>query len=183
MLLLILLAAVYTDYGHGKIPNWIIVFGILSGLFTSFIKGGYISLLEGLGAMILPVLLLYPVFVIGGIGAGDLKLFSVVGSFLGFRGVLISLIIAFFIGSIISIVKMIRFHNFKERIYYFFSYMADVLLKGKWKLYETELKESSENNLFQKISTDFPKYKIHFALPIFLGVITYIGGILWRVNI
>ena len=48
VLLLILLAAVYTDYRQGKIPNWIIIFGIISGLIISFLHGGISILLEGL---------------------------------------------------------------------------------------------------------------------------------------
>lgn len=178
VLLLILLAAVYTDYRQGRIPNWMIVFGILSGLFICFLHGGVGSFLEGLGGIILPVVLLYPAFMIGGLGAGDLKLFAVVGSYLGIKGVLISLIFAFVTGAIISLVKMIRFHNFKERIYYLFSYMIDIFLKGKWRLYETVEGISSGEESTSENFSNFPKHKIHFALPIFFGVVVYIGGIL-----
>lgn len=173
VLLLILLAAVYTDYRRGCIPNWIIVFGVISGLFESFIGGGVETFLLGIVAMILPVVILYPVFMIGALGAGDLKLFSVIGSFLGIRGVLISLCIAFVIGAVISIIKIIQVHNFKERIYYFFSYIADLVRSGQIKLYETKLNEEFIKNS----SHNFPDHKIHFALPIFLGTVTYIGGI------
>lgn len=173
VLLLILLAAVYTDYRRGIVPNWIIVFGIVSGLFESFIKGGLESFLLGIAAAVLPVVLLYFVFMIGALGAGDLKLFSVVGSFLGIKGVLISLCIAFVIGAVISIIKMIRYHNFKERIYYFFSYVADIARSGKWTLYDTRLNEDSSKSSSENI----PEHKIHFALPILLGTLMYMGGI------
>ena len=178
VLLLILTAAVYTDYRLKRIPNWIIVFGIISGLIISFLHGGIGLLCEGLGGMILPVILLYPAFAIGGLGAGDLKLFAVAGSYLGIRGITISLIIAFTTGAIISLVKMIRFHNFKERIYYFFSYITDVFLKGKWRLYERTDGQALDATEALDDSLDFPKHKIHFALPIFLGVAIYIGGTL-----
>lgn len=173
VLLLILSAAVYTDYRRGSIPNWIIVFGVVSGLFKSFINSGLEGFLLGAVATVLPIVLLYFVFMIGTIGAGDLKLFSVVGSFLGIKGVLISLCIAFVIGAVISIIKMIRYHNFKERIYYFISYIADVVRSGKWTLYDTRLNEDSTKNL----SESFPEHKIHFSISILLGTILYIGGI------
>lgn len=177
VLLLILLAAVYTDYRQGRIPNWIILFGVISGLLISFLHGGIGFFLEALGGMFLPVVLLYPAFVIGGLGAGDLKLFAVVGSYLGIKGVLISLIIAFVVGAIVSLVKMIRFHNFKERIYYFFSYVTDIFFKGKWKLYEMTEGETSDGRDTTENSLDFPKHKIHFALSILLGVVVYVGGV------
>ena len=168
---MILIAAVYTDYRQNRIPNWIIIFGLISGCFISYVYGGIGMLLEGLLAMVLPIVLLYPVFVIGGMGAGDLKLFAVVGSYLGIKGITISFISAFIVGATISLVKMICFHNFKERIYYFFSYLADLFLKGKWQLYETQTGQNLNESL------EFPKHKIHFALPIFLGVAIYLGGI------
>ena len=171
-LLMILIAAVYTDYRQNRIPNWIIVFGLISGCFISYIYGGIGMLLEGLLGMVLPIVLLYPVFVIGGMGAGDLKLFAVVGSYLGIKGITISFVSAFIVGATISLVKMLCFRNFKERIYYFFSYLSDLFIEGKWQLYETSKGQSSEESL------EFPKHKIHFALPIFLGVAIYLGGIL-----
>lgn len=176
VLLLILMAAVYTDYKQNRIPNWMIVFGVFSGCFISFIHGGLGMLLEGIIGMILPIVLLYPVFMIGGIGAGDLKLFAVAGSYLGIKGIIFSFVIAFLIGATISLVKMMYFHNFKDRIYYFFSYMADIFLKGKWRLYETSEGQAPTENVEDEKSLEFPKYKIHFALPILLGVVIYIGG-------
>ena len=171
-LLMILIAAVYTDYSQNRIPNWIIVFGLISGCFISYMYGGIGMLLEGLLGMVLPIVLLYPVFVIGGMGAGDLKLFAVVGSYLGIKGITISFVSAFIVGATISLVKMLCFRNFKERIYYFFSYLSDLFIEGKWQLYETSKGQASEESL------EFPKHKIHFALPIFLGVAIYLGGIL-----
>lgn len=153
-----------------------ILFGVISGFIISFIHGGLGMLLEGLLGIVLPVVLLYPVFMIGGMGAGDLKLFAVAGSYLGIKGITFSFVFAFLIGAAISLVKMLFFHNFKERFYYFFSYTADLFLKGKWKLYETSEGQALMENEGDEKSFNFPKYKIHFALPIFLGVAIYIGG-------
>ncbi len=178
VLLLILMAAVYTDYRQNRIPNWIIIFGVSSGLLISLIHGGIGMLCEGLFGMLLPVIILYPIFMIGGLGAGDLKLFAVAGSYLGIKGITISFVIAFVIGAIISLVKMMCFHNFKERIYYFFSYMVDLFLRGKWRLYEMTDGQAPYEDGSVDESSDFPKHKIHFALPIFLGVIVYVGGVL-----
>ncbi len=172
VLLVILLAAALTDYKRGKIPNWMIVFGIMSGLFYSFYGSGFLYLPDNLLGVVLPVVLLFPAFAIGGLGAGDLKLFAVVGSYMGVQGVLISLCFAFVIGAVFSFIKMLRYHNFKERIFYFFSYLSDIFLKGKWQLYE-----ALEPDVFHgREPIHFPKHKIHFAPAIFLGVLAYMGG-------
>lgn len=176
VLLLILIAAVYTDYKQNRIPNWISIFGVLSGLLISFIHGGVSQCLAGMGGMILPVFVLYPIFKIGGMGAGDLKLFAVAGSYLGIKGITISFIIAFITGAIISLLKMLFFQNFKERIYYFISYMADIFLKGKWRIYEMSEEQLCSHNKDMDCSLKFPQHKIHFALPILIGVIFYLGG-------
>ena len=176
VLLLILIAAVYTDYKQNRIPNWISIFGVLSGLIISFIHGGVSQCLEGMGAMILPVLVLYPIFKIGGMGAGDLKLFAVAGSYLGIQGIIISFVIAFITGAIISLLKMMFFQNFKERIYYFISYLSDIFLKGKWRIYEMSEEQLFGHNKAMDCSLKIPQHKIHFALPILVGVLFYLGG-------
>lgn len=156
-----------------------IIFGLVSGLFISVIHNGARAGLEGMEGALLLLVVSYPVFKIGGLGGGDVKLFSVVGSYLGIKGGITSLIFAFVFGAMISLVKMIRFHNFKDRIYYFFSYLADIFLAGKWRLYEISPVTSLKDEKAGCESFSFPKHKIHFALPVFLGVIVYMGGVLW----
>ncbi len=183
VLLVILVAAVFTDYNRGKIPNWTILFGIGSGLFHCFICNGISLLPDRVLGMIIPIILLYPVFAIGGLGAGDLKLFAVVGSHLGTKGVLISFCMAFLFGALFSIIKIIRLCNFRERIYYFFSYVADILKSGKWQLYDAAYVQGSSDEFDNEhISANIPSHKIHFALPILLGTVAYIGGVFWIVR-
>ena len=74
--LLLAACAATTDCLHGKIPNGIILLGYLLGI-SYRIMG---ALDVGWGVLILrmlwPILALFPVFLIRGMGAGDLKLFS-----------------------------------------------------------------------------------------------------------
>lgn len=76
---LILLAAVRSDMLCEKISNRLIAFGLLSGI------GFHICVLqtsvwrEVIFAMVLPVLACWVLFRIRALGAGDIKLFSVVG--------------------------------------------------------------------------------------------------------
>ena len=178
VLLSILLAAVYTDYRYKLIPNWMIIFGIISGIVIRFMRGNIFDGLEGLGGAFLLLFLCYPVFKIGGLGGGDVKLLAVVGSYLGIKGGIISFVFAFIFGAIFSLVKMLHFHNIKERIYYFVSYMTDVVLKGQWKLYDVKCTDVLNDETSGQKSFYIPKNKIHFAFPVLLGVISYIGGVI-----
>lgn len=178
VLLLILLAAVCSDYRQGKIPNWIIIFGFISGVILRLLHGGIQGLFDGISGAVILGIMVYPVFKIGGLGGGDVKLFVVIGCYLGIKGGITSFIFAFVFGAIFSLVKMLRFHNFKERIYYFSSYMADIIFTGKWKLYEESLSLFSDKENTGEKSLKFPNYKIHFALPIFLGVVIYMGVVI-----
>ena len=77
MLLLLLLAAL-ADLKTDRIPNGLIVLGMILGLSGSLQMD---RILWNVSSMLLAFLLLYPFFRIGGLGAGDGKLFIMIGSF------------------------------------------------------------------------------------------------------
>ena len=83
LLWLHLAAAVFLDLRERRIPNPLIVSGLLGGMAVSFIHGG----LPGLGTAALGavagMLSLIPFFLLGVLGAGDAKLAGVVGTFTG----------------------------------------------------------------------------------------------------
>lgn len=124
---------------------------------------------QGFLAAVVSVLVLYPLFKIGGLGAGDLKLFAVTGMFFGIKGQIICLCTAFVAGAVFSLIKMLRMGNLRERIYYFISYVFDILRTHNLKLYEQEGTEI--------VGRAFPKHKIHFTLSIMFGALFWIGGL------
>lgn len=156
------------DFKYDRIYNDWIVLGILLGLSIRILKNGWHDILGAMAAMLLSFCILYPIYKIGALGAGDVKLFIMVGSFESAGKLLRVIIVSFIIGSVFSIVKMISEDNFKERMLYLFSYLSDVFCTGEWKLYGEDLKD------------DYKKYKsnkIHFALPICFSVMLGLGGI------
>ncbi|HWP22756.1 MAG TPA: A24 family peptidase [Candidatus Binatia bacterium] len=72
----------FFDYQYRRIPNWLIVFGLVCGVgLNAFQNSGLLvdSLLgfvAGIGVLFLP-------FAFGWVGAGDVKLFGVIGALLG----------------------------------------------------------------------------------------------------
>lgn len=78
-----LAAAVWFDLRERRIPNPLIVSGLLSGLALALINAGP----SGLGTALLGagtgMIALVPFFLLGVLGAGDAKLMGVIGSFTG----------------------------------------------------------------------------------------------------
>lgn len=168
LLILLLIVSVIMDFKHDRIPNGIIASGLVIGLFSRFMENGWQGILSAGVVMLISFCILYPLFRIGGIGAGDVKLLLMTGSFFSADAQLHIMMFSFIIGALLSIEKMISEDNFKERIQYLLSYLMDVLRTGQWKLY-------GEN-----LCTDSHKYKsnkIHFALPVFFSVMLGLGGI------
>lgn len=168
LLILLLIAAVIMDYKYDRIPNVIIVFGLATGLFFRFRETGWHGIFSAGVVILISFCILYPLFCIGGIGAGDVKMLLMTGSFVSVDKQLHVMMFSFIIGALLSIEKMISEDNFKERMQYLFSYLMDVLRTGQWKLY-------GENPGMD--SHKYKSNKIHFALPIFLSVMLGLGGI------
>ncbi len=96
------------DLHHKIIPDIITIPGIILGLLA----GTFISPL-GFKDSISGVLLGGGIFFIiavvsrGGMGGGDIKLIAMIGSFLGWTNVIITIVLSSFIGSIIGIFMMV----------------------------------------------------------------------------
>lgn len=148
------------DFTTGKVSNKLIIVGLLIGFSLQIIRGGKENIGYFLIGALVPVLLLIVVFMIGGIGAGDIKLFSVVGMFLGPQGVFSCIIIAFLIGAILSLGKIIISCNIYIYFNHLINYISMTYQTKKIQVYKRE-----KNNT------------IHFTLPILISVLIYRGGI------
>lgn len=168
MLVLLFFMAI-SDLCTDKIPNVFLLAGILSGLLGSCGLRGTDGLLQAAVSMTAAFLLTYPIFKIGALGGGDIKVFLVVGSYLPIEECLAVMTGAFFAGGVFGIVKLLREKNGKERLYYFLSYAGDVIRSRQFHLYEEDQKQDRKK---------YRKNKIHFTIPIFIGAALKIGGII-----
>lgn len=82
IIVLVSVLAASFDYRLRRIPNWLIAFGLTSGIVLSAFQGIHFVTLSILGFIVGIGLLLLP-FAFGWIGAGDVKYLGVVGALLG----------------------------------------------------------------------------------------------------
>lgn len=167
-LVLLLIVAVLMDFKYDRIFNGWIIFGILIGLSFRFRENGVYGVCGAGILMLLSFCIFYPIYKIGGIGAGDVKLFIMVGSFVSADFLLHVFLVSFLFGAMFSIGKMISEENFWERLQYFFSYLTDVFYTRQWKFYGEEFIQDYEKR---------QSNKIHFALPICISVMLGLGGL------
>ncbi len=102
-----LLGAVYMDLKTNHVRNQYIVLGYLTGLFYNVQEFGILGLRVFVWHAFWPVVLLYVLFMVRGLGAGDIKLISVMSTFLVPSKVVHILIASVFIGAVISIGKIL----------------------------------------------------------------------------
>ncbi len=106
--LLLTFLAAGCDWRSRKIPNWLTIPGLVAGLTLHIIIGGWHGALFALEGAGLALVLLLPLVLLRGLGAGDWKLMGAVGAFLGpilFLCVLFASILA---AGLMAVVQMVR---------------------------------------------------------------------------
>lgn len=107
--------AALMDIRTYSVKNSLIILGLLSGLVLSINSFGRVGILFSLKGIILPIVLLFGFFIFRLLGAADIKLFCMIGSFLGADKVLTVIGFSFLTGGIFAIVKLMVCRNKKER--------------------------------------------------------------------
>lgn len=165
LLLLLLLLAAYMDLRTDRIPNKLIFTGIVFGVSGTL--WFCLDFGQTVFCVFLAFLLLYPLFKIGALGAGDVKVFMMIGSFLAVRECLTVMALSFLIGALFSLAKIIVERNGRERMIYFLSYILEVGRTGRWKIYGEQEAVGKEQ---------YYKNKIHFAVPVLFAAVLQIGS-------
>ncbi len=99
----ILAAAVYTDLRSHRIPNNLIVFGLITAIICQLAANGAHGLLFGFLAAALGLGCFMPLYALRAMGAGDVKLMAVVGFFTSPRGVLYAVVLSLLAGGLCAL--------------------------------------------------------------------------------
>lgn len=114
-LLIILVTAVITDIKSHRIPNIVLLPALAFALMFHAAIGGAGGLLGSLAGLVLGISMLLPLYVMGGMGAGDVKLLGVVGSFLGPWTTVVAGMATMIAGAVVGII-VILWRRFRPAI-------------------------------------------------------------------
>lgn len=98
---LIMVSAMLTDTVDRRIPNTLTYAGLALGLALR-VPLGPLEMLLGIAGALIAFGLSLPLFALGGIGGGDVKLLTVVGAFMGPFGLMTSLVLAGALGAVVA---------------------------------------------------------------------------------
>ncbi|MDI7258521.1 MAG: A24 family peptidase [Thermodesulfobacteriota bacterium] len=127
-----LIIAVYTDIKHKKLPNYLTFPAMFIGLVCHLLSGGLSGLFFSITGLLLGIALLFLLYIIGGTGAGDVKLMGAVGALLGPKGVFIAFLATSIVGGIYAI-GLLAFHGYlKEALKRYWAILKTFIFTNKF---------------------------------------------------
>lgn len=152
------------DYRYHKIPNYLLILTAAFGVGWRLATEGGMGAVSYVGQAVVTMCLFFPLFKIGAVGAGDVKLFGVAAGYLQLKKILIFCILSLLIAAVISLIKMFKRSIFLKRIKHLADYLKDVAQSGRWKKYPVNDQDKASAG-------------ICLSGPILISMLLSIGGI------
>ena len=106
---MILLLSAYSDWKSYRIPNELVLLGWSMTLSINIVHYGlFQGLVFWFQGAVFPIIALWGIFLIHGMGAGDIKLFSVIGSLHGISFLCRTFAASILIAAAMSIIQLVR---------------------------------------------------------------------------
>lgn len=133
----LLAAGVMTDLLRRRVPNQLVLLGLITGCYLCICRDGIpmgISLF--LKDAFWPTLLLFPFYLLGAIGAGDVKIISALSAMTGGYRIRDLILISFLIGAILALIRLIKERQLFFRSGRVLAHLVHCILSRKISKYE-----------------------------------------------
>ena len=131
LLFQLLIIAAAQDIRAGKVSNRLIVTGLMAGAVFQVTEYGVIGAYYFLRNISFPVILLYLLFQMRVLGAGDIKLFSMIGGMLTIGELRRCMAYGFIAAGAGSVLFLAADEMRREHIFYAAGYLRDCLKEGR----------------------------------------------------
>jgi prepilin peptidase CpaA len=159
---IVLIVAAYIDGKQLRVPNWLTYSMVFSGLAYCTCAGGWAGLGEGLLGMLVGLVCLMPLYAVGGMGAGDVKLLAGVGAWLGASVTFYGFCVSTVVGAVMAVLMVLYRKSFSKH------YSQFLLIFSEWLTVKNPL-ELSRIAAERKSSM----LLLPYGIPICIGCIAY----------
>ncbi len=157
----LVVAAVIDGYKL-KVPNWITFPLIVSGWVVSTVSFGWVGLGWSLVGTAVGLGLLLPLYAIGGMGAGDVKLLAGVGAWVGGTITLYAFCVSAIVGGVIAVLMILYRRGWHKHYHQFWTIWNEVAtIRDPEKLSAIAAERKSSMLL------------LPYGIPIAIGTIAY----------
>jgi prepilin peptidase CpaA len=157
-----LIVAAICDGTQLRVPNWITFPLVFTGFFYQAANGGWEGLITGLMGLAVGLVCLLPLYAVGGMGAGDVKLLAGVGVWLGATATFQAFCVSALVGAVMALGMIWRRGNFVEH------YANLLTILSEW----IEIRDPRQ--LAQLAAQRQPKMLLlPYAIPLCIGSIGY----------
>ena len=163
-LIIVLLIAAITDILYKKIPNWLTYPVMVVATVYHMNVGGLGGFLFSIEGVAVGIAVLMVIYLMGGTGAGDVKLMGAMGALLGPKGVFIAFLFTSFVGGIYAVVLLITHGSLRETVKRYWAILKSFIL--------------TKDFVYVPPSEREKKPRLRYGVAIALGtLISVLGGI------
>ncbi len=158
----ILIVAAWIDGKELRVPNWITFPMVFCGLIYSTWMGGLNGLGDGLWGMTVGLLTLLPLYAVGGMGAGDVKLMAGIGAWLGAAVTWHAFCVSVIVGAIMAVIMVLYRRSWQRHYSNFLMIVFEFLtIRKPAELYKIAAERKPQMLL------------LPYGIPICIGSIAY----------
>jgi prepilin peptidase CpaA len=157
-----LIVAAWIDGQQLRVPNWLTYPMALSGLVFNVCADGWVGLGAGMLGLVVGLLCLLPLYAVGGMGAGDVKLMAGVGAWLGWHTTLWSFVVTVVVGAAMAVAMVLYRRGFQKH------YVQMLVILSEW------MSIRDPRGLSRIAAERKPRmFLLPYGIPICIGSIAY----------